>query len=330
MKIFFYTFFGLLFFSGCVSKNYYEPKKIDGSLSFNSKIASHLSEVSRDGATFEDGMFVTRLSGIEKYKLPKGFRFVSQNSNSEIVAVSNDGDIIIFANGVKKFEKKFKTAISAASLHKNLLALVFSNNTMMLYDINANKEVYTEELAATMALDARVANPLFLNDLVIFPTLDGRLLVMDVNRKQVLRDVAISDKELFNNVIFLEVHNNILIAATATKVVSINPKTINNLRVPVKDILYVNDKVYVFTKNGKILLTDSYLKVLKKIKFPFAIFSALMYADKIYAVEKGGYLISLDKNLDSTSVYKMSSDIDKPIFGFGNSLILDNKLLLLK
>jgi hypothetical protein len=330
MKIFLYTFLGLLFFSGCASKNYYEPKKLDGSISFANKINSHLSEVSRDGATFKNGMFVTRLSGIEKYKLPKGFRFVSKNKDLETIAVSNNGDIAIFVNGVKKFEKKFETAISGASLHKNLLAIVFSNNTIMLYDIKADKKVYTEELESTLALDARVANPLFLNDLVIFPTLDGRLLVMDVNRKQILRDVAISDKELFNNVIFLEVHNNILIAATASKVVSINPKTINTLRVPVKDLLYINDKVYIFTKNGKVILSDNYLKVIKEIKFPFAIFSTLMYADKIHAVEKGGYLISLDKDLSGSSIYKLDDDVEKPLFGFGNSLILDNKLLLLK
>ena len=45
----------------------------------------------------------------------------------------------------------------------------------------------------------RISDPIFLNDLIVFPSLDGRLLVMDINQKRILRDIAISDKRIFNN-----------------------------------------------------------------------------------------------------------------------------------
>jgi hypothetical protein len=190
--------------------------------------------------------------------------------------------------------------------------------------------IYKESLAKAVALDARLANPLFLNDLVVFATLDGRLLIMDSRKKIVLRDVAISNKALFNNVLFLDVLDNTLIAATASKVISIDPKQINNLNIDVKDVIYKNNKVYVFTKSGKVLLCSENLKKLKEIKFPYALFSSVFENGKLYVVEKQGYLIEIEPDLSSYRVLKMPNEIENSLFATGNKIYFDTHILDIK
>ncbi len=329
MKNIFLVFVSLFLLSACSSKSKYEPKKVISTLKYDADMKSELSRISRDGATYKDGMLLSKKRGLLKHKIAKDFRFI-YDSGSAILVANEEGRVKVILNGETRFDHKFSFALSSGAIKNNLLALVFSNNTLVLYDMKAKKELYSEALEPTFANDARLANPLFLNDLVIFPTLDGRLLIMDSVKKVILRDVAISDTELFNNVIFLEEKNNILVAATATKVISINPKTINTKRIDVKDILYDKNVLYIFTKTGKILLTDLHLNVKKEIKFPFAMFSAVMGTDKLYVVEKSGYLIEIDKNLENAKVYELPSEINKPLFVFKNRLFFGQHFLKIK
>ena len=319
----------LVLFSACSAKSKYEPKAVLKTLKYSADMKSTLGTVSRDGATYDNGMSISTKRGLLKHKLEKDFRFV-YDSGSEILASREDGTVRVLRGGETRFEHKFDFALASGAIRGNLLAVVLSNNTLLLYDMRAKKELYREVLEPTFANDARLANPLFLNDLVIFPTLDGRLLIMDARKKVIVRDVAISDTELFNNVIFLEAKNNILVAATASKVIVINPQRIYTKRIDVKDVLYDKNILYIFTKTGKILLTDLRLDVKKELKFPFAMFSAVMGTDKLYVVEKSGYLIEVDKNLDNYQVYALPSEINKPIFAFKNRLFFGQHFLKIK
>ena len=317
-------------FFGCSSKKYYEPKKIDANIGYSKTLKSSLVDVSRDGATYADGKVIARNGGLLSLKIPKGFRFVNASDDSVIVTSGIGEMMILTKDGKKVFEKTFQNQLASATIKDNLLAMVFADNTIMLYDIKADNMIYKEPLSHAVALDARLANPLFLNDLVVFATLDGRLLIMDSTKKVVLRDVAISNKTLFNNVIFLDVNDNTLVAATASKIISINPKTINNLNIDVKDLIYKNHKVYVFTKSGKVVLLDDSLKKIKEIKFPYALFSAVFEGDKLYAVEKKGYLIEIEKDLSSYRVVQMPDEIISSLFGHDNKIYFDNHIITIK
>jgi len=328
MKNIFFLAVALVMFSACSSKSKFVPEKITSKIDYSSNLQSELVEVSREGATYANGMVVSNKRGLLKHRLEKGYHFVSDDGKAILVADAN-AHVKVLQDGKIRFEKEFDFALSSGSIKENLLALVFSNNTLMLYDMVQDKELYREDLEPTYANDSRLANPLFLNDLVIFPTLDGRLLMMDSIQKVILRDVAISDKALFNNVIFLEEEDNILVAATGSKVISINAETIETKRVDVKDVLYGDKNVYIFTKTGKILKCDSSLNVLKEVKFPFAIFSAVMNTDGIYVVEKSGYLIAMDKNLENSKTYALPSEINKPLFTFGNRLFFGKRFIKL-
>ena len=319
-----------LLFVGCSSRKYYEPKKVDANIGYSHTMKSALTDVSRDGATYQNGQIISKNGGLHAVVIPQGFRFVNR-SDEKIVLTSGSGELKVLGDsGEVVFEKSFPQQLVSATLKNNLLAMVFGDNMIMLYDIQADRMIYKEPLASAVALDARLANPVFLNDLVVFATLDGRLLIMDSTKKVVLRDVAISNKALFNNVMFLNVQNNILIAATSSKIIAIDPKSINNISIDVKDIIYKNRKIYVFTKSGRVVMLDEKLKKLKDIKFQHALFSSVFDADKLYAVERKGYLLEIENDLSSYRVLKMPDEIKSSLFASGNRIYFDDKYIDIK
>ena len=329
IKLFAVTLTALVLFSGCSSKSYFSPKKVDSNLAYKLDLKTPLSDVSRDGSTYNDGRVVTKKRGLLGTVIPKGFRFVYDAGNAILVADAS-GEVKILQNGKTIFSNKFDTALSSGAIKGNIGAFVFSNNKLMIYNISQNKVIHEEELEPTFALDSRVANPLFLNNLVVFPTLDGRLLFIDKDRKTVIRDVALSNKKIFNNVIFLQKRGNVIVAATAYKVISISQQAVNTKRVDVKDIVYDPNRIYIFSKSGNVIMSDLNLKTIKEKKFEFANFSAVSSLKKIYAVEKGGYLVSMDKNLENVEVSKLPDSIDKPVFAFKNKLFIDRFFVNLK
>ena len=322
-------FIAVYLFTGCSSKSEYKPQKVLSTLSYSNNMRTELRDVSRDGATYEDGKVLSKKRGLIKYKLEKAYRFL-YDSGHLIVATKEDGMVKVFSEDKTIFEKKFDYPVASASLRKDRLALVLSNNTLVLYDIKGDKEIFREALEPTFANDARLANPLFLKELVIFPTLDGRLYIVNTLKNIAVRDISVSNQELFNNIIFLEEKKDILVTATASKVVVITPKAIETKRIDVKDVLYGNGVLYIFTKTGKVIKTDLKLKTIKEIKFPFAHFSVVTMSDKIYMVEKSGYVIEIDKALQSPKVYALPSEINKPVYAFKNRLFFGQHFLKLQ
>ncbi len=320
----------LVVFAGCSSKSTYTPKQVSAKMPYQADMKASLVDVGRDGATYSDGKIINKRRGLLAYKeQEKGYHFI-YDSGKQILLADADGGVKVVADNKARFSKKFDFALSSGAIKGNIAALVFSNNTLTLYDIKADKELYSEALEPTFANDARLANPLFLNDLVVFPTLDGRLLIMDALRKVVVRDIAISNKKLFNNVIYLNVKNDVLVAATGSKLVAIDAKNIQTKSFAVKDVLLDSNGIYLFTKVGEVKLLDYQLNVKKEIKFPFAIFAAVMQKDKLYAVEKGGYLIVMDKQLSNYNVYELPEKIQKPIFAFKDRLFVDKNFIKLQ
>lgn len=318
-------------FWGCSSKSYFEPKQISGKVDFDSKIGSKLVVVNAQGATMQNGQFITK-DGIGKFSLPKGYSFLSKNG-SFITAGNDTGDLAVFDETGKELAKhSFDLKVVTATAKEGVIALITADNSSILFDTKSSQILFKQKNETALAIDAKIAAPYFLNELVIFPTLDGKLLVVDVNDKKVVRDVVISSEKNFNNVIFFDIIDNKLVAATPTKVISINPKFANFLEADVADIIFIKDGIYIFTKDGKIILTDTDLRVLKEKKFPFARFVGVIYGKYIYAVEKEGYLIATDVNVATTNIfqfaapfYGMGSRFEGFVYTSGDSIFYDDK-----
>jgi len=317
----------LFLFGGCSSKNVYKPEKVAKELSYKQTEEIHVNNVVREGATLSNQKILSKQNGLSQITIGKDFRFVNDDE-SKVIAVSKEGilNVLDYSDGSTIFSKAFGTPIVSATAKGDILALVLATNTIMLYDMQSNSTLYEEALEKVITVDARAANPIFLNDLVVFPTLDGRLLIMDITKKVILRDVAISDKTLFNNVIYLKVADNKLVTATASKVMVITPTNIYTHKEDIKDIVYVDDAIYLFAKNGMVLLMDEKLQERSHKKFNFANFLSIAHNNgKLYAVEKEGYVITMDRKLENIAIDKLFDEVEKSVLMVKGVLYIDDK-----
>ena len=319
----------LFVLGGCSSKHYFEPQEVAGYVSFDGELPAKIVDVLRDGATLQNGAFISK-DGVEKYRLPKGYLFINKSGGYYIAAKPCGDLLIIDTTSKKKWHKKFKQkGVIAASIKNNIAALVFDNNSLMVYDFKNDKPIYSSKQSKAIALDTKIANPYFLEKLVIFPTLDGKLVVVDPQGRE-LRTIIVGTHKHFNNVIFLDVIDEKLIAATPNKIVSVSPMFTNSLDVALSDVVYVKDRVYLLTKDGEIILTDVELNVLKKRKYPFAHFVGAIYGEFIYVIEKEGYIVALDKDLRASNIFRFPEAVEEYIFVAGDKVFYDDKYFTLK
>ncbi len=325
LKLILVSFVVFFIFVGCGTKRqYFEPKEVSYAISYDGTLPDYISDVSRGGATLKNGQIITK-DGLQNIRIPQGFSFL-EDDNGRYLATSKCGDLVVLDSGSKIiFQKKFTTAVAAASIKKSKIAIVLASNKILLLDIKTGKIIMNLQGDATYAVDSRIAAPAFLNSLIIYPTLDGKLLIIDAKSGKVIRSVVVSSEKFFGNIIYLGVLGNRLVAATKKRVISINPKSFALLDEDVKDVIVLKNRIFVFTKDGSVILCDADLKVLKRRKFPFAVFAGVIYGNFIYMIERGGYLIATDIDLISTNIYKMPDNIDSFLFFTHDTLYYQNR-----
>ncbi|MGP1449863.1 MAG: hypothetical protein ACTTJS_01890 [Wolinella sp.] len=310
-------------FGGCSNKRYFEPESVAGEVKFSGKLPSEIISSNREGATLKNGQFITK-NGVEDFRLPEGYTFIN-DSERYFIAVTEQGSLGLFSkNGSEKLEFSFKARPLSAKLEGDMLALVLADNTLVLHDISNNKQLFAQESERALALNALIASPFFLRDLVLFPTLDGKLVVVDKASYRAIRNIVVNSDEFFNNVIFLDVLNNRLVAATPKRIISVSPEVINTYNANIRDVIFVRDRIYILTTEGQIILADQDLNVMRSKKFPFAHFSGALHGKYIYAVETQGYFVAVDVDLLDANVYEIPSEIDKPLFANENRIYFDD------
>lgn len=314
----------LLLLNGCGTKRQnYEPANVSGEISYDGNLPSTIVDVVRDGATLENGQIITK-KGLTDVKVPEGFTFLG-NSENKYLAISRCSKLIILNKESEIiYEKTFDTIVASASIKDNLLAVVLGSNMIQLIDTNDDKVLYEKSGDKVYAHDSKIAAPYFLTSLIIFPTLDGKLIIIDSKTNKLLRDVVIKSEKFFSNVIYLDVLGDRLVAATKKRVVSINPKTMSFLDEEVKDVIILKDRVLVFTKDGRVLLTDADLKVLKSKKYKFASFVGTIHGEFVYIIERAGYLIATDINLVSSNIYELPDEIESYVFTTDDKLFYED------
>jgi len=315
----------LLVVSGCGTKRqYFEPESIAGKLSYDGSLPGTIVDTVRDGATLSNGQLITK-KGLSNVVLPEGFIYLAEDKGRYVSASKCGALQIVDANKKVLFSKECSVSVASAALNGNVLALVLGSNELVLIDINNDgKELMHLKQDNVYVLDSRIAAPYFLGDLIVFPTLDGKLVIVDAQSKQPIRDVVVSNEKFFGNIIYLQVLGDRLVAATKSKVVSISPKSINFLEAEIKDVIVLENRIFVFTKDGRVILTNADLKTLKERKFQFATFAGTIYGEFVYMIEKGGYVIATDLDLITTNVYKLPDGIESHVFTTGDTLYYKN------
>ncbi len=302
------------------------PEEVAGAVDFDGKLPAPIVDVLREGATLQNGQFISE-QGLEPYKLPKGYLFIKRSGDYYLAADKCHTVVVINAKSKKRvFTKDFKMKAPVAANYKDgKLALVFDNDSLLLLDTTTGQTIYSSTQSPDIAVDTKIANPYFLGKLVIFPTLDGKIVVVDSESGKELRTLIVGTHKYFNNVIFLDVIDEKLIAATPNKIISVTPQFTNSLDVELSDVLYVKNRVYLLTKDGRIILTDPELNPLKERKFNFAHYTGAIYGEFIYLIEKSGYIIAVDKDLRAANVFELPEAIDNYIFTAHDTLYYDDK-----
>ena len=318
---------------GCSTKRqYFEPTDVQNEKISENRLPSSIATASLNGAVLKNGMVITK-NGLlaPEIKLPKGStllnygdgKFISSDLNGNLIVENSSNEIL--------FQRSFDQAVVSAALEGDKLAALTASNVIYLIDIATNEVLLEFESSNVYAQDSRVAAPLFMSSLVIFPTLDGKIMIVDKSQGRILRDVIVSSEQFFNNVISLNVVNDTMIAATGKRIVSINPEKTVYFNGEIKDVVINGEHVYILLKDGKIVLSDLNLKKIKDAYFKFAIFSsATVYNGSLYIMEKTGYLIKTDLALDNAKIYELSDEVESQIFAGAKEFYYDDYSLELK
>ncbi len=298
----------ILVFAGCSTKEVYTPKKIKDDWTLYGESNETILSVSSNAALLENGKVLLR-DGIVDASVEKSYRILG-SSDGWVLSSTIDGQLVIDYIGDKSMKKHFnlKKTIAGASIKNDMLAVLFADNELALYSISSESLLLKIQGNPPIVVDDRIVNPYFMNDLVIFLTLDGKVIVVNTRLKKKLRTTIVSSEENFNNIIYFNIIDKKLIAVTSSKILSMSKKEIR-ADYEIRDVVYDGKNIYISTKQGEIISLTSSLLVNSKVKFPFAHFLGLIsYKNKIYALEKEGYLIELSKDLLKYDVYKVNID----------------------
>jgi len=326
MKYILFSSLIVVLFTACSGKKYYEPEDISSNIELNKKsMPTSIKSMNRIGATLKNNQTITK-EGVSQNKLPEGFEFINFSANGEVIA-TNYVDKILIGNETKVVND----VVVAASKQDDKLALLYSNNTIELIDESSSKTLFKEYLALSLANDTRIANPVFMGSLILFPTLNGKVIVVSLVTNEAVRNIAVDPDNEFNNIINLEVDqkSESLIIASANKLVSVSAREVSSKDYEIRDVIVRNAYVYIATVDGYIIKLNTKLEELAKRKYKYAKFHTLAYGSSLYALESQGFLINISDDFTSDNVYKFSFDNEKRVIAIDNRIYFNSSYITL-
>lgn len=318
----------LLFFSGCGSKKYFEPEqtyKPAGAISGHNGKSVYLT---RDGVTFDNQRYISK-KGLGSLTLGAGDVYLSENP-SYVLATNKEGELSLISKRTKKvaYTIPFHAPVVSAAMKSGKIVYLLQDNTFGIYRLSNKEKLIESKSDDAFAVDARIATPIFVDNLAVIPTLDGKILIVDINNPENAKVIYISSKINLNNVIYLSRMGNLLIAATPNRVMTIGSAE-GEFSEGISEVAVANKAIYVFTKAGEIIKFSSSLKELGRKKFKFAHFSvATAFGGRVYAMDQKGSLIVLSGDLKKYRIYDVG-EVDDFAFVSGHRIYKDNQVIQL-
>jgi WD40 repeat protein len=323
MKKYYSLIVFIFLITGCTTREYYHPSASvlsDEEIYVSNKLPAKIKFFTREEATLDNSQIVP-----DNIILKNGFVALDKElaKKSNILLVNNDKQI--------KFDKLIVQAVKK----NNLIVVLFSDNSVKFYDLIKNKSIFSYKFADSLALRKFVAAPIFYKELVIVPTLDGKIAIFNAKTNKLIRDIVISKKDYFSNIIFLSVIQDTLIVASRDNIISITPGVFSQKSYNIKHIIATKNNIYIFTIEGYIKKLNLQLKEISSIKLDFANIIAPTFVDNyIYFIEHGHdtYLVKLDMNLKKLKVYPLiAPDVeDVNVFAKDGFLYMGDKYINLK
>lgn len=331
MKV--YIFFALLIvlvFSGCSTKEVFEPKNVSDDWNKYADLEDDIVDISSNAALLDNGKVLGKDGNIT-IQIDSEHQRVLSESDGWVLSAAIDGNLTLTSLQTPQLKKNFdlKRSIATASVNENILAVLFANNEIALYDIASKELLFKEQGGKAIANDIRIVEPYFMNDLVIFSTLDGKVIIVNAKLKKRLRTVIVSSEDYFNNIIYFGILDDKIIAASDSKILSLSQKEVR-AKFEVRNVIHDENAVYITTKQGEIISLTPSLQVDSKIKFPFAHFLGLISdGENLYALEKEGYMIVVNKKTFDYTIHEVDLD-DGLVFVGDKAFYVDNEKILIQ
>ena len=319
-----FTILIVTLFSACSTKEVYKPKLVGSDWNKYEQSKFMITDTASNVALLEDTKVLTP-KGIVDVDINSSYRLISQ-SDDWIISANIDGNVSLISSKDTTVKKSIdlKKTVAGASVQGSELAVLFADNEIALYDLNTKAILFKEQGGKYLATDSRIVNPYFMHGLVLFATLDGKVIFVNDAQKKRLRTVIVSSEDDFNNIISLKMVANRIIAATSYKLLSIAKKEVR-AKYEIRNIVYDKKEIYIATKQGEVIALTPSLQVVSKVKFPFAHFYGMLSdGDKLYILEKEGYMIVVDKKSFDYSVHEVAFDSDGFIFTAGKKFFIND------
>lgn len=325
-KLFLYSLFALALLTGCSSKQYYNPKELE---SFNLDkriltIPSYIQTVSSSGATTKDNRAINNF-GISAIKLKNGYEHINTIDNI-VLSADKQGNISISDTNETI---NFSSNIVAATKKDSTLAIIFSDNSFGIWDLEQKKFKLKEYLEPSLINDTRFAMPVILNKITLFPTLDGKIVIVDNETSKVSRTVPIDLQNEIKNIILLKTVGDTLIAASGSKIIAINNGKYNSKEMLIQQYFVDDNFIYLSLLDGTVIKLDFDLNIINSTKFKFAKFHAISLDSlkNIYLLESQGYMIKLSNDFKVSRVAYFPFFEDEKVYVAGNKIYFENKLI---
>lgn len=295
-------------FSGCSgSRQVFEPEHIDSEWKHYKDSDVEVCDVTSDVAILDNYKVLTK-DGVLNVEVKPPYRVLSK-SDGWILSSTVEGKLklqSVLDSDIQDLD--LKKTIATASVSGDTLAVLFADNEMAIYSLADKKLLFKEMGGSAYANDTHIVKPFFMRGLAIFSTLDGKIVIVDLKKNKRLRSAIVSSKSYFNNIIYFNLVDNKIISATGSKIYSLS-KTQEREKYEARYVTSKGNNIYLATKQGEIVWLNPSLVENKKVKFPFAHFLGLIVNDEnVYALEKEGYLIVLNRDLSSYKIYEVDLD----------------------
>ena len=321
------VFILLLLLVGCSNKKYYSPKEVFSASFAISPLNEKVVNLSREGTTLASGKYLSS-KGLSNFSLKNGFRFL--NENEKYVLATNPKGMLKVID--KETHQTFQTItlkipVVSATIKDSMIAYVLNNNSFGLYDIASKEKLMQSRSGKIYAIDTRSASPMFIDNIAVFPMLDGKIIIVNSQNTNSSRVVYISSSKVFNNVIFLSRIGDIMVASTSSQIITLGGAGKKSFKANISEVVVDKEKLYLFTKEGEVKRLSSTLEVLASKKYKFVHYSvATAFDNKLYALDQQGTLIVMNDALKKTKNYDLGK-VDEPAYISQQKLYKDGEII---
>lgn len=337
MKKFLMFLIPALFFLGCSTKDVFVPKNPKKETLRSENLDKTLQDYTKTALTFKKLQLTYKktksiLGGdgakwVWVYYTKNGKKLGKYRKISKDLAVNGMKMLLIKENKIINLPYM----VYSATRKNDLIAIVFENDAIGLFDLKKNKLVFYKRNTPVLCAKYLGASPVFYNALILYPLLDGKVAIVDAKTHNFIRNLFVYDAPINDNVIFLKIINDKLFMATPNRIILFNPNFMINYDARIKHVIAMDNYVYLFLVGGKIIKFDTSLKKIKEINLPFAdYFAPSVCKGNIYTITSNGYLIKITKNLKVTVYEGTKFDTESPLRIDKCKIYNDNKVYFIE